>query len=339
MTTLCHPARSERLKHCLVMTVAVATALGALVLGGFFGTRAVSAAATAPAAAQCDPPAFPTGAGYQVTCTIAINDTVSSAGATASTVTATACLAAAGVTPPFGCTTTVTTSNQLVTSVDQCNGIIFGGGSNLTCDVSVVDTVPAGAPTPGVTVNQCIGSGTGGGTQPTLLCDPVASTTTATVTQCNGSGNGGGGSTRVQCNVIGGTTAEPITINQCNGSSNGGGSTVTCAATFANNFVAAAPTTTTTTGAGATTTTTAPAAGSGVTGVTGASPGAGGSTGTLATIVPVGSPETGLGGAAHSRNDALLWLAAALFAGAGLATTVGIRRRRARAVGEATENL
>jgi len=345
MTTLSRPARSELMRRYLIMTVAVATALGALVLGGFFGTRVASAAATAPAAAQCDPPAFPTGAGYQVTCTIAINDTVSSAGAAASTVTATACLAAAGVTPPFGCITTVTTSNQLVTSVDQCNGIIVGGGSNLTCDVSVVDTVPAGTPTLGVTVNQCIGSGAGGGTQPTLLCDPVASTTTATVTQCDGSGNGGGASTRVQCDVIGGTTAEPITINQCNGSSNGGGSTVTCAATFANNFVAAAPTTTTTTGVpaaagggGATTTTTAPTTGSGVTGVTGTSAGAGGSTGTLATVVPVGSPETGLGGAAHSRNDALLWLAAALFAGAGMATRVGIRRR-GRGVGEATETL
>jgi hypothetical protein len=59
----------------------------------------------------------------------------------------------------------------------------------------------------------------------------------------------------------------------------------------------------------------------------------------LAAIVPVGSPETGLGGAAHSRNDDLLWLAVALFAGAGLAATVGIRRRRARAVGEAAESL
>ncbi len=357
MTTLSRLAGSESIRRCLLATVAVATALGALVLGGFVGVQGASAAATAPAATQCDPPAFPTGAGFQVTCTIAINDTLSSAGATASTVTATACLAAAGVTPPFGCTTTVTNSNQLVTSVDQCNGVAFGGGSNVTCDVSVVDTVPTGAPTPGVTVNQCIGSGTGGGTQPTVLCDPVASTTAATVTQCNGSGNGGGASTRVQCDVIGGTTAEPITINQCNGSSNGGGSTVTCATTFANNFVAAAPTTTTTTGApvgaggggGTTTTTIAPAAGaagaagagagSGVTGVTGTSPGAGGSTGALATIVPVGSPETGLGGAAHARNDVLLWLAAALFAGAGIVTAVGIRRRRARSGGTATENL
>jgi hypothetical protein len=356
VTTLSRRAPSELMRRYLVMTLAVATVLGALVVGGFFGTQASSAAATAPAATQCDPPAFPTGAGYQVTCTITIDDTVSAAGATSSTVTGTACLAAAGVTPPSGCTTTVTTSNQLVTSVDQCNGIIVGGGSNLTCDVSVVDTVPTGAATSGVTVNQCIGSGTGGGTQPTLLCAPVASTTNAVVTQCNGSGTGGGASLRVQCDVTGATTADPITVNQCNGSSNGGGSTVTCATTFTNNFVAAAPTTTTTVpvaGAGGTTTPTTPvavvpaagspaagtAAGSGVTGVTGTAAGAGGSTGALATIVPVGSPETGLGGAAHSRNDDLLWLAVALFAGAGLVTTVGIRRRRVSAAGEAAETL
>jgi hypothetical protein len=357
MTIRSFPAR---LRRYLAVAVAVTTALGVLVLGGFFGSQVVAAAATAPAATQCDPPAFPTGAGYQVTCTITIDDTVSAAGATSSTVTGTACLAAAGVTPPSGCTTTVTTSNQLVTSVDQCNGIVVGGGSNLTCNVSVVDTVPTGAATSGVTVNQCIGSGTGGGTQPTLLCAPVASTTNAVVTQCNGSGTGGGASLRVQCDVTGATTADPITVNQCNGSSNGGGSTVTCATTFTNNFVAAAPTTTTTVpvaGAGGTTTTTTPAAGapaaggptagaggatgagSGVTGVTGTAAGAGGSTGALAAIVPVGSPETGLGGAAHSRNDDLLWLAVALFAGAGLAATVGIRRRRARTVGEAAESL
>jgi hypothetical protein len=121
--------RSEPIRRYVVMVIVMATAFGSLVLGGFFGVQAASAAATAPAAAQCDPPAFPTGAGFQVTCTITIDDTVSPAGATASTVTATACLAAAGVTPPSGCTTSVTTSNQLVTSVNQCNGIVVGGGS------------------------------------------------------------------------------------------------------------------------------------------------------------------------------------------------------------------
>jgi hypothetical protein len=221
-----------------------------LMLGGLAATSSVSAAtpaAVAPAATQCDPPAFPTGAGFEVSCNITIANSVSSAGAPGSTITATSCLAAAGVLPPFGCTTVVTTSNQLVTTVNQCNGIVVGGGSNVTCSVSVVNTVPAGSATVGVTVNQCIGSGTGGGTQPILVCAPVSSTSGATVTQCNGSGNGGGGSTRVKCTESGGATALPLSINQCNGSANGGGSTVTCTVSFTNNFLAAVPTTTTTT--------------------------------------------------------------------------------------------
>ena len=156
------------------------------------GSPVASAAATAPAAAQCDPPAFPTGAGEEVSCNIAITNTVTSTNATTSTITATACLAAAGVLPPAGCVTTVTTSNQLVATVDQCNGIVNGGGSNVTCNVAVTNDVPIGTTTAGATVNQCIGSGTGGGGTSTVVCAPVGSTTSATVTQCNGSGTGGG---------------------------------------------------------------------------------------------------------------------------------------------------
>ncbi len=73
--------------------------------------------------------------------------------------------------------------------------------------------------------------------------------------------------------------------------------------------------------------------------MTGASPAAGGSTGTLETIVPVGSPQTGLGGAARTGNDDLLLLAAASLALAGIAFTVGIRRRRTRTHGATTESL
>jgi uncharacterized repeat protein (TIGR01451 family) len=175
-----------------------------------------------------------------VTCTITIQNNISALGADSSTVTATSCLAAAGVLPPFGCTTTVTTNpTQLVTSVDQCNGIVNGGGSNVTCSVSVTNMVPVGTPTPGVTVNQCIGSGQGGGTQPTVVCNPVSNTTNATVDQCNSSGNGGGASMRVKCTVTGATSATPVTINQCNGSGDGGGSTVTCTTSVTNNYFTA----------------------------------------------------------------------------------------------------
>jgi hypothetical protein len=312
------------------VSVVAAMALAMLVLVGFNGVPSSASAATAPAAAQCDPPSYPTGAGFQVSCTITVANSVTVAGATASTVTTSACLAAAGVLPPLGCSTVVTTSNQLVTSVNQCNGIIDGGGSNLTCSVAVVNTVPAGAQSAGVTINQCVGSGTGGGTQPILVCAPVASTTNATVTQCNSSGNGGGGSTRVECTVTGAATAEPVTVNQCNGSSNGGGSTVTCATTFTNDFVAAPPPTPTP--APAPTPTVAPSpVGSGVTGITGAAPGAGGSTGTLSgisAVIPLGAPETGLGGASHSRNNDLLILGLVALFGAAVAMAVAIRRRR-----------
>ena len=274
------PSTSSRLRRCLIAVVGVVTTVSTLsVIGGLTGLPAASAAASAPAATQCDPPAFPTGAGFQVTCTLTIANTVTSAGAASSTVTGTACLAAAGVLPPFGCTTTVTTANQLVTSVDQCNGVAYGGGSNVTCNVSVVNTIPTGTATAGVTVNQCIGSGGNGGTQPTVVCAPVASTTNATVTQCNGSGNGGGASARVQCDVTGGSSAEPVTINQCNGSSNGGGSTVTCMTTFTNNFIAAAPTTTTTLPTAPTTPTTVP--------TTPTAPGS--PSGTGSTTAPAGS--------------------------------------------------
>ena len=119
------------------------------------------------------PPAFPTGAGFEVTCTVTIENTITAQGVTSSTVTATACLAAAGVLPPAGRTTTVTTSSQLVTSVDQCNGIVYGGGSNVTCNITVNNNIPVGTPTTGVTVDQCVGSGTGGGTQPTVVCSPL----------------------------------------------------------------------------------------------------------------------------------------------------------------------
>ncbi|MBW3669527.1 MAG: hypothetical protein KY443_09990 [Actinobacteria bacterium] len=208
-------------------------------------TAAKSAALTmqshsSPAVHQCNADTYPTGAGWEATCRVTVENTLGGDGSTSSRVTTTWCLAAAGVLPPQGCTTDVTTSNSLVSSVDQCNGIL-AGGSNMTCSVDIVNNVPVGTPTTGVTVNQCVGSGQGGVSPggPPTDCDPVAASTTgATVTQCNGSANGGGGPERVQCSVTGSTTALPVTVNQCNGST-AGGSTVTCDVTYTNNFVAA----------------------------------------------------------------------------------------------------
>ena len=202
----------------------------------------VAAAVAPPVVSQCNPPDFPTGAGFEVTCTVTIVNTVTPAGASNSTVTTTACIAAAGVIPPAGCAGPVTTtSDQLVTSVDQCNGIVNGGGSNVTCDIRVTNNVPVGTTTSDVTAKQCIGSGAEG-TEPTTDCNPPApNTLNPTVDQCNGSANGGGAQRRVKCTVSGDVSALPVTIDQCNGSANGGGSTVTCTVSITNNFIAVVP--------------------------------------------------------------------------------------------------
>ncbi len=352
-------------RRTVVAAVAGGTAFASVALLGAISAPVASAAASAPVAAQCNPAdGYPTtaplhGAGREVSCNISVVNSVSSSGAPSSTITTTACLAAAGVLPPAGCTARVASSTQLVSTVNQCNGIIVGGGSNLICNVTFTNDVSTGTPTSGATVNQCIGSGTGGGTEPTVVCAPVANTTNATVTQCNGSGNGGGGTMRVKCTVSGAATALPVTINQCNGSSNGGGSTVTCTTTIANNFLVPSATTTGTTppsGAGGSGTTGTPGAGgttpgaggttpgaggttpgaggttpggSGVTGLIGSAAPAGGSTNLGTTgVIPSGAPQTGLGGASHSRNDALLFAGMLSLIGAGLALAVALGRRR-----------
>jgi hypothetical protein len=205
------------------------------------------------------------------------------------------------------------------------------------CNVTVTNNVPVGTSTPAVTVDQCIGSATGGGS--TQACAPAGSTTNATVTQCNGSATGGGtynGETTVGCDVTGATSALPVTINQCNGTATGGGSAVTCMTTTMNNFIS--PTTTTTTP----TSPTGSTHGSGVTGLTGSAPGAGGSTGPPTIVgafgsVPSGGPQTGLGGASHSRDSNLLLAGALAYVGAGLALALAILRRRTISVQGANE--
>ena len=236
----------------------------------------VAAAPAAPQVFQCNPAAgqgsFPdSGAGFYVTCNVTVENSI--IGGTSSTIITTACVTAAPLGPPtpaecaspagyrgyFGYYETVTTSSQLVTSVNQCNGIVYGGGSNVICNVTVINDIPAGTPTSGVTVNQCNNSGTAPG-YPDVSCVPAGSTSNATVNQCNYSGYGGGtffGTLAVHCTApVAAATALPVTINQCNGTAYGGGSTVTCAATITNNFVATPPTTTTTAPPTTTTTTT-----------------------------------------------------------------------------------
>jgi len=129
--------------------------------------------------------------GQAVRCTVTVTNNLDlSTGLASSTTELVACTGFANA--ALDCVTTITPSNQLVTSVTQCDGSGNGGGGTVTCSVIIVNNITGLAMTSPATVNQCNQAGTGGGTEPTVVCDPFpANTTNATVTQCNDSGTGG----------------------------------------------------------------------------------------------------------------------------------------------------
>lgn len=176
--------------------------------------------------------------GQAVECHYTVTNTLDG-DVTSSTVQLTECHGAANDPPTLVCTSSTVTSAALVTSIDQCNGSGNGGGGTVTCSVDVVNNITSTVTPTAATVNQCNASGTGGGTQPTILCNPYpANTTNATVTQCNESGTGGGGTLRVRCTVTSDSTTTPVLsvfVNQCNGSGNGGGATVVCSTSLTDN--------------------------------------------------------------------------------------------------------
>jgi hypothetical protein len=222
-------------------------------------------------------------------------------GVTTSSLSGTVCEGAAHA--PLTCTPWADSSNQLTSSVTQCNGSGSGGGGTVACTVSIVNNITGSATPSPITVNQCNSSAEGGGTQPTLSCNPIGDTTGAGVTQCNGSGNGGGGTMRVLCTVDPSTqsAAAPTTVNQCVGSGNGGGSTVTCSSSETNDVVASGGTggTTGSGGAGASgTTATGTGSGAGASG-TGTDSGVGNGLGTVSKV-PAGSVPVPPGGAVPS---------------------------------------
>src|SRR5580765_4009220 len=162
--------------------------------------------------------------GLGLICEVTVINTITGTGGTAS-VTVRECHGAAGA-PDAACTTTTTALTSPVTAVTQCNDAINGGGGTLRCSVRVTNNFMALDPRPSnVTVNQCVGSGSG----ITTGCDPFPATTTgATITQCNGSANGGT-LVGLTCTATGRTSSvHRVRINQCNGSANGGGSLVIC---------------------------------------------------------------------------------------------------------------
>lgn len=197
-----------------------------------------------------------TGAAREIRCDVTVVNNIDIAtGITSSTVTTTVCTGAPG---EAECVTTPSSTTDIVGSVNQCNNSANAGGSIVTCDVSIVNNITGSGSTSPATVNQCIGSGGGGGTEPTTVCDPVSSDTGADIIQCNGSGNGGGATERVQCTVLTSTVSSlwPVTIAQCNDSANGGGDLVTCTSQITTNILSPTDETTTTVDSAATTTTT-----------------------------------------------------------------------------------
>jgi len=356
------------MRRSLLVAIAAGTAFASLALIGL-GTATVASAAPsgAPGVSQCNPPETPIAPALQETCTVTVVNTTTASGATSSTTTTSSCLAAPGVYSPScplslgpngGPIVTTVKSTQLVTSVNQCNNITEVGGSNVYCNVNVINDVPVGTPTAAVTVDQCVGSAT----TSTENCDPTSSTTTATVTQCNGSATGGGnyaGQNAVECTVTGGTSALPVTVTQCDLTAIGAGSSVTCNTTYTNNFESSTtPTSPTGTGgsgtagagggtsgtggSGTTATTPTTPGGSGATGLTGTAAGAGGSTGPPTIVgtlgaIPSGAPQTGFGGASRSHDSDFLYAGTIALIGAGLALTIAIRRRRTLSVQGANE--
>jgi hypothetical protein len=241
-----HGARRARFARARKLTglagigfLAVALFGGAMAIGSVLIAPAGAAvAAGAPLAVDECNAVFNDG-GRGMNCDVTVVNYLNLASSVQYSVTTTvACDGAANTVPLPRCVTTIAPSNELVTSVNQCNSSLNGGGASLICHVHVTNQLYDPnhvSVTTAATTNQCQGSGIPG-TAPTTNCNPAAaSTTNATITQCNGSGNGGTASLMVICDVdptsmI--TSALPVTVNQCNGSSNGGGATVVCGTVF-----------------------------------------------------------------------------------------------------------
>jgi len=141
----------------LVFVLAVATLTMVLLSQGSNPASAAAAPVT-----QCNGEFNVGGQGIRCTVTI-VNHLDSNGAATApSEVTVTKCTGAAG---PIGagagtCSTTTTTSAEPITLIDQCNGSGNGGGGVVICTVQVTNSfgsAPAVA-LGAATVYQCVGS-------------------------------------------------------------------------------------------------------------------------------------------------------------------------------------
>ena len=188
----------------------------------------------------------PGGATTGLDCAVTVVNTISG-GITSSTTTV---IRTCSLDPcPSGNGTFTSSSTNLVTEITQCNGSSNDAAHPITCTVSVTNNIsadtPGAQPVTAATVNQCVGSGTGGGlfgSVGPLNCNPFPATTTgATVTQCNGSVTGGGST--ADCAVSSASVVSPAIltrVNQCNGTGNAGGTLLTCRTSITTNITAAA---------------------------------------------------------------------------------------------------
>ena len=250
---------------------------------------------------------------------------------------------------PCSSTGVSSTSPDLVTSVDQCNGSATLSAAVVICNVVIRNHISPNpsAVTP-ATLNQCIGS-SGDGTLDNCL---PSSTSGAPVTQCNGSVTGGGGA--ITCSMETSSTvtaALPVSVNQCNGTATGGGSFLTCTVSLSNdnNVVGApiagptsAPTTTPPTapasvvptapgtlGTPAATTSPGTPAGTGTSAATPTLPGtlvgAASPTPSQVLLVPSGGVQTGGGSTSGLQHAGFLLTGVILLMAAGF--SAGLRRR------------
>jgi len=317
----------RRARYAAALTLLLASALS---VTGLATSQEVASAATT-SINQCNNiDGSPSGATTGLTCTVTVVNTIN--GNTRGSTTTVTRQCSLGPCPP-GNGTFTTTSTSLVTTVTQCNGSANDAAPPLvTCRVSITNNISAGtpgaSPVSTASVNQCVGSGTGGGkyngTGP-LICNPYpASTTGATVTQCNGSATGGGST--VACSVAPTSkvsAAIPMRVNQCNGTGNKGGTLVTCSVSITTNITRGAT-------AG---TSGAPGSTPGTSGAGGSTPGTSGAGGTLTgtagapaqiTRVPTGGIASGDGSTSGLQHGGLLELGAGLL----MAATITFRLRR-----------
>jgi hypothetical protein len=264
-----------------VLALVCVAALAVLGLGAAL-VRATEAPASASTVSfsQCNGHAAgPLGAPLSVSCSISIVNNIDANGGGSAVVYVRTCTLEV-------CTGDTVSSSDVINAVHQCNASDNVGGSTTTCSVDIVNNISGSSPAAAtaIALDQCNGSGGGGGTNMTA-CLPSGQSSPV-VTQCNGSGTGGGGF--MVCTASGTTSAAfPVTVDQCNGSENGGGSTVTCTTTITTNIF---DTTTGPSGPPSTPTTEAPP-----TPTTGA-PGTPGGPGAPGTPGTPGSPSGGAPG-------------------------------------------